>query len=139
MPDDNPCYACDQDDPDEICTCTDKGTEMPEHPPEPWVVVPQPDGTWLVKAPSQHVEMGEGVIGSKPGRVVAHVVHEADARRIVACVNALDGLSLEQVGLSLEQVEEMARTRPAFNALGRAIAEVLLEAEKGLTTARPRR
>jgi len=65
---------------------------MSNHSPKPWETVPTPDGRWLLKQPSQHVEMAPVCIGTKSSKVIGFVFLEDDARRIVDCVNALAGI-----------------------------------------------
>ncbi len=62
---------------------------MSEHTPEPWEVLQDvvPPRTWQVWGPEE----------ANPAPVALGVDEEADARRIVACVNALAGLDDRQV------------------------------------------
>lgn len=94
---------------------------MPEHSPEPWNIVKdtyvthEGDGKdpacWIENSDCRFI--AETEYADRPPETA-----RADARRIVACVNAM-------AGVSIDDVEDMARLRPSWNALGDEIKRFL--------------
>lgn len=65
---------------------------MDEHTPEPWICQPNDDGVWRIR-PKAWMRWAWIATAQAETADIPH--DEANARRIVACVNALRGVPID--------------------------------------------
>lgn len=111
-------------------------TNEAKHTPEPWIIVPQSDGSAMIALEFETDKQ----MNPKGLRLIAHVLargntleqDEANARRIMACVNAAEGISTEALEASKDFAAAGIATVKSVEAQRDELAEALREAIRRL-------